>query len=228
MEKKLGDPVVVVVSGAERTLSVSGIYQDVTNGGKTAKALLPADESSILRYMVAMDVAEGVSVQTKQAQYDQFSGAQVTDLSEYVRQTMGGMLDNLQLVNAFAYGIAILLILLITSLFIKMLIAKDEAQIAILRSIGFNLFRVRMQYMVLAFIVVIVSLLIGTLLANTAGEALISFIMSFQGAAQVQLIVDPLQAYVFSPLLFISLVLLSTLLVSIQSIKSSAIARTLQ
>ena len=38
LNKKVGDEVVVKVGGTEKTLKVSGIYQDVTNGGKTAKA----------------------------------------------------------------------------------------------------------------------------------------------------------------------------------------------
>ena len=38
LNKKVGDEVVVKVGGIEKTLKVSGIYQDITNGGKTAKA----------------------------------------------------------------------------------------------------------------------------------------------------------------------------------------------
>ncbi|CAM5707299.1 Peptide ABC transporter permease OS=Lysinibacillus sphaericus OX=1421 GN=LS41612_16905 PE=4 SV=1 [Lysinibacillus sphaericus] len=39
LDKKVGDTVIVKVAGAlKRILTVSGIYQDITNGGKTAKA----------------------------------------------------------------------------------------------------------------------------------------------------------------------------------------------
>ena len=59
LNKKVGDEVVVKVGGTEKTLKVSGIYQDVTNGGKTAKAhtSLGINEEAVLWYVVYMDVA---------------------------------------------------------------------------------------------------------------------------------------------------------------------------
>ena len=59
LNKKVGDEVVVKVGETEKTLKVSGIYQDVTNGGKTAKAhtSLSVNEEAVLWYVVYMDVA---------------------------------------------------------------------------------------------------------------------------------------------------------------------------
>ena len=59
LNKKVGDEVVVKVGGTEKTLKVSGIYQDITNGGKTAKAhtSLGVNEEAVLWYILYMDLA---------------------------------------------------------------------------------------------------------------------------------------------------------------------------
>ena len=71
LNKKVGDEVVVKVGGTEKTLKVSGIYQDITNGGKTAKAhtSLSVNEEAVLWYVVYMDVATGVDKQEKMDYY---------------------------------------------------------------------------------------------------------------------------------------------------------------
>ncbi|MCL1963924.1 MAG: ABC transporter permease, partial [Firmicutes bacterium] len=62
LQKGVGDRVTLLVENERRLLTVSGIYQDVTNGGKTAKGLLPYTQDNILWYMVNIDVAGGVSI----------------------------------------------------------------------------------------------------------------------------------------------------------------------
>ncbi|WP_257006885.1 ABC transporter permease [Shouchella clausii] len=42
LNKKVGDEVVIKAGGKEKTLTVTGIYQDITNGGKTAKVRILA------------------------------------------------------------------------------------------------------------------------------------------------------------------------------------------
>ena len=67
LNKKVGDEVTVKVAGKEKTLKVTGIYQDITNGGKTAKAhaSLGLNEEAVLWYIVSMDVAQGVDKRVK-------------------------------------------------------------------------------------------------------------------------------------------------------------------
>lgn len=52
INKKVGDEVIVKVAGTNKAMTVCGIYQDITNGGKTAKAdaSLGLNEESILWY----------------------------------------------------------------------------------------------------------------------------------------------------------------------------------
>ena len=97
----MGDEVTVKVGGNEKTLKVTGIYQDVTNGGKTAKAhtSLGVNEAAVLWYVVSMDVAPGVDKQVKMDYYQNaYESAQVNDIQEYTGQTLGNIIEQMRTV----------------------------------------------------------------------------------------------------------------------------------
>ena len=48
MSKKVGDVITLVIEGKEKNLTVSGIYSDITNGGKTAKAVFTDNSADIM------------------------------------------------------------------------------------------------------------------------------------------------------------------------------------
>lgn len=41
----MGDTILLIIQGETKTLTVSGIYSDITNGGKTAKAAFSDDST---------------------------------------------------------------------------------------------------------------------------------------------------------------------------------------
>ncbi|MFF2888692.1 FtsX-like permease family protein [Paenibacillus sp. NPDC057967] len=221
--KKVGDRIPLFVDGIEREMTVSGIYQDVTNGGRTAKAALPFLPKDVIRYEVSVDLKEGVPVSDKQEQYAKsFYPAKVTDLAGYLSQTLGNTIDQLRLLTVVAVVIAVLIAILITALFLHMAVAKDAAQIAIMRSIGFSLPAIRIQYLTRALLVLGIGIVLGTIVSNTAGQSLASLILSFMGASSIQFVIHPVQAYAGFPIILMSAVMVTTLL-SIASIKKTNI-----
>ncbi|MCM3171602.1 FtsX-like permease family protein [Paenibacillus sp. MER 99-2] len=225
LDKKVGDSIVLMVEDREKTMVVSGIYQDVTNGGKTAKALLPYDKNRVLWYVVSLDLKDASQITDKIAAYEQaFSPAKVTDLQGYLHQTLGGTIDQLKRVTIAVLVVAVLVSILITSLFLRMLVAKDHGDIAILRSLGFALSNIRLKYVMITLIVLGIGVLAGTILANTAGPLLISAIMSSFGASHMEFVINPLQAYILCPLLLASAITIAALL-SIQSIREASIVK---
>jgi putative ABC transport system permease protein len=221
--KTVGDTLQLVVDGREQQMVVSGIYQDVTNGGRTAKATLPFNKESVLWYVVAVDVKGDIN--TKLDEYtNAFYPAKVTHLEGYVAQTFGNTIEQLKLITAVASVIAISVSILITSLFLKMLIAKDYSQIAIMKSIGASLQDTRIQYVTRALVVLNIGIIVGTIISNTFGQNLVSTLMSQMGASEIEFVIEPLQAYVLSPLALIIVVTVTTL-ISIVSIRETSIAR---
>lgn len=224
MEKKVGDQIQLVVNGTEKSMVVSGIYQDVTNGGRTAKALMPFNADAVLWYVVSLDVSDHTDIKGKIAEYEEaFYPAKVTHLQGYLDQTLGNTIDQLKLITILAILIAIFVSILITSLFLKMLVAKDYSQIAILKSIGFTLRDIRIKYVTMALLVLNIGIILGTIVSNTIGQKMVSIVLSFFGASQIKFVIDPVQAYILCPLVLMLVVTITTL-ISIISIKKSSIS----
>ena len=192
LNKKVGDEVVVKVAGTEKTMKVCGIYQDITNGGKTAKAdtSLGLNEDAVLWYIVNMDVAPGVDITKKMDHYkNTYDSAQVNDIKEYTRQTLGNMINQMSTIVIGGIAIAVIIVVLITALFIKMLLSKDMSQIAIMRSVGLTSKNIKHQYMAGTLMALIPGIILGVLASNYFGEFLVSMALSSMGAARIQFVV---------------------------------------
>ena len=224
MEKAVGDSITLLVDGQEREMTISGIYQDVTNGGRTAKAVLDYDPDNVLWYAVSLDLTSQARIDEKVREYSEaFYPARVTDLEGYLAQTLGNTIDQLRLVTVVAIAVGLFVAVLITSLFLNMLISKDASQIAIMRSLGFCLRNIRVQYLSRALILLSLGIVLGTIFSNTLGQRLVSVLWSFMGASQIRFVINPLQAYVLLPLLLMFFVSITTL-VSIRGIRETNIA----
>ena len=222
LNKGVGDSLHLLAAGNETEMRISGIYQDVTNGGRTAKARIPYDPATVLWYVVALDVKPDVSIQGKMDQYAKlFYPAKITHLESYLSQTIGNTIRQLKLVTSLAIAISISISILITSLFLKMLIAKDSSQIAIMRSIGFSSKDIRSQVLVRTLLVSGLGMIFGTLAANTIGQGLLRMVGSMMGASKFHLIVDPVVAYLILPFLFMMIVGITTVMSTIPIRKSS-------
>ncbi len=223
MDKKPGDHLTLIANGLEKKVTVSGIYQDVTNGGRTAKALFPFNSRNAIWYTVSINLKPGVNIDDKVHFYSSaFSPARVTDLKEYLGQTLGNTIEQLRKVTAVAAAAGMAVSVLITALFLKMLISADLRQIAIMKSLGFTLHDIRKQYLTKTLITLAAGIVLGTLFANTAGESIVSLIWSFMGASQIRFVIDPLMAYLIFPLILLALVSITTL-AGIRGIKESKI-----
>lgn len=220
--KKLGDKIVVIIEERKRQMLITGIYQDITDGGKTAKANIEADLSSAAWYTINVNINGNRS--EKIAEYkNKFEDLKITDPEEYFQQTFKNTIDQLKLLTFSLLLIVILIAILITSLFIKMLTAKDRSQIAIKKAIGISLKNIRLEYLTKALFVLNFGIILGTITANTLGEKMVSAALTLVGAAEISFKISVLQSYIMIPLLLMVTVSL-TVVWSLKSIKNLSIA----
>ncbi len=224
MDKQVGDTITLLIDGQEQDLIITGTYQDVTNGGRTAKATLEPDVDNILWYVVSLDVQSGVSIEDKVDDYsDRFDPARVSDLDGYVSQTLGNTIQQLQTAVQVTVIVGLCISILITSLFMNMLISKDAGQIAIKRSLGFSLRNIRVQYLATTLLLLGLGIVVGTVFANTGGQELVSLIWSNFGASHISFVVNPVMAYLVLPLILIGAVSITTF-ANLTAIKATNIA----
>ena len=212
MSKKVGDVITLVIKGKEQDFSVSGIYSDITNGGKTAKAVFADDSAQIMWSIIIAELSDTSIVSSKVTEYsNKFGYAKVSDVDDFVTQTFGSTIRSVETASYAAIVVSLIITALITLLFMKMLIAKDRTSIAIMKALGFTKSDIKLQYISRSVFVLIIGIMLGTLLANTLGETIAGAIISSFGADSFKFTVNPLSAYLLCPLLMICAVLIATI-----------------
>ncbi|WP_096187078.1 FtsX-like permease family protein [Evansella halocellulosilytica] len=226
LDKDVGETIHLLIEDELQELVVTGIYQDVTNGGRTAKATFPSNYEDVLWYVISLDVNRHVSVSEKVEEYsDIFYPAKVTHLEGYLAETFGETVEQLRLLTVATIVVSIIISILITSLFMKMLIAKDDYSIAILKSIGFSKKDLQVQYVTKILIVLGTAIAVGTVLANTVGEQFVSALWSFMGTSNIAFVIDPVQAYILCPLMLVASVTVTTIMSTASLNKISIVQR---
>lgn len=212
LNKKIGDRITLVIEGEEKDFSVSGIYSDITNGGKTAKAVFTDKSADIMWSIIIAELSDTSMVDNKISEYlSKFGYAKISNVDEFVTQTFGSTIRSVETASYAAVAVSLIITVLITLLFMKLLIAKDRTSIAAMKALGFTKSDIRIQYMSRSVFVLIIGIVLGTLLANTLGELLAGAIISSFGADSFKFTVNPLSAYLLCPLMMVCAVLIATI-----------------
>jgi putative ABC transport system permease protein len=192
--------------GRALTVQVSGIYQDLTSGGLTAK--MPGEVTSgAAAYSVYADMADdGADVAAVADEYDeQFPTAGVQPTQEYAQQTLGVLIDSLRgaawIALIFGVGVAVL----ITSLFLKLRLTRDRSKMGVLSAVGFSAKELVGQVRIKTLLVVAAGTVAGLVFVATAGQSLASAGLTAAqlGITDLTFIPNPWLVYVLYPLLLL-------------------------
>jgi putative ABC transport system permease protein len=198
--KKVGDSITVTYQGKELTFHVCGIYQDITYSGKTAKAAIDFDSKDIQGYMIYLNVCDGIDIDKKIAEMrTALPDSKITPVDEFVFQTLSGIAENMSLVEGAAAAISFLLTILITIMFLQLITAREHSAIAIKKAIGFSTQDIRIQLGIRIFMIQFLAIIAGTFLANTLGEVIFAGMLSSVGVARIEMLVEPVFAYLLCP-----------------------------
>lgn len=135
----------------------------------------------------------------------------MTHLETYLSQTLGNTIKQLKIVILLAVTISISILILITSLFMKMLFAKDSIQIAIMKSIGFTIRDIRIQYLVRILLIAGFGIIVGVKAASIIGQNQVQLLGSMLGASKIQLESNPLSTYILLPIVVMMIIAMTTL-----------------
>jgi putative ABC transport system permease protein len=211
--KKVGDSITLVTLEKEKKLTVCGIYSDITNGGKTAKAAFTDASASIMWCVICAELLDKSLIDSKVSEYaGKYYFAKIKDIDGYSRQTFGPTISSVGKASGAAIAVALIITALVTLLFMKMLVAKDRYSIAVMKAFGFTSSDIMAQYVSRAVFVLAAGILLGTFLANTLGERLAATVIASFGATAFQFEVNPLWAYLLCPLIMAGSVLIAATL----------------
>ncbi len=193
-------------SNAADTLAISGVYQDVTSGGRTAKmhGVVPPDAVS---YVIQANVAATADPATIAAEYTHaHPTATVLPMRAYVEETLGSVTAAFRSAAILATILGIGVASAITVLFLKLRLTRERSRMGVLTALGFSSRELVGQVMMKVLVAVSLGTLVGTVLAATAGEALIGSLIALSGLGITRLhfIPNPWLVYITYPLLLVT------------------------
>jgi putative ABC transport system permease protein len=214
----VGDTITGNLQEETRTFIVTGLFQSMSNLGMTARLsedypLTLSGFSSIGIYGEFRD-PEVDAEKAKEVLTKPFPDTSISTRTDIYNNYLGSTVKSVDSMKNLIVGVVLGIIFLITCLIVRMLIAREVPEIALLKSIGFRDSRLRRWQIGRIVIVLVTSIVIGTILAGTIGSSLVAGVFSMMGATSVPLIIVPLQVYVLYP----ALLLVSTTLAAAVSI----------
>lgn len=192
-----GDALRMRVADRWETVTVSGVYQDVTSGGRTAKLQGSVAEGA-LGYVVYADLAPDAAADEEAeavaiaAEYrERLPGVDVIPMREYVRQTLEYATSALRgaAVLAFAFGAGTALV--ITALFLKLRLSRDRRKMGVLSAIGFSAAEIVAQVRGKTLLMAVAGTLLGVAFAATLGESLTGSLIALAGLGLVDFAFEP-------------------------------------
>lgn len=178
---RVGDTLELLIDGRETTYTVCGIYSDITNGGKTAKAAAIEDDTPITWSVLYVSLKDSVSKGQWITQYRQ-AGADVTDITDYVRNTYGQTLEQLHVAALVAVGISVMVIFVVVALFMRLLVEKKRYEISFHKALGFTNSEMRYAYLAKGLFPAAAGVIAGVAAGNLCGESLCGTILKSFGA----------------------------------------------
>lgn len=208
----LGDRVTLKSPDGTVELTLVGIYQDITQGGKTAKAF-DVTGGKAHWHTVYLDLADGVDAEAKaDALAAAYPGSKALSVAEAGQEGIGATLAQLRLVAGLSAAVAFALVFLVTALFAVLVVAREADQIATQRAIGARASGLVGQYLIRFIAVGAFGVVIGIVLAQTLGGLVTTGAIGLLGAPGLVMLVNPLLSWLAVPALLTVAVVAATLL----------------
>ena len=188
---EVGSTVTVSTSQGDRDLTVTGVYQDITNNGSTAKAVFD-DGAPALWQIIYADMRDD-SQETAVADDLQrdLPGVQATAMSDYTSRFFGATTAQVRIIAAMACAVALGLAFLITVLFAVLVLSRERHRVGVLQALGCTRRAVAGQYLTRFGVLALAGTALGLLLASTLGETAIGAVLGSRGAPNVVLLPRP-------------------------------------
>ena len=224
--KNQGESVTIVCQDKEQEFLISGIYQDVTSGGKTAKAVYEFPETEAEKYAFEVNLGKEPDSRERVAVWREElgKGYTVEYMEDFIGQTLGGVTAQVRQAAYAAFVIGICLIGMIVMLYMNLRIAREAGMLAGKKAVGIPLSAIYRQELYPVLLAGGLGTVSGIVLAGVAGDRLFStfFGMLGLGIKQIEFVPMSVMLYVLIPGLLLAVLGMVTM-VSCRQIRAIAI-----
>lgn len=195
MQLSIGDKLNILVQGKEQEYRICGIYSDITNGGKTAKAIEIPEDAPVMWSVFYVSLQQNGDRQQWITKYqNQLSekeiNGKVIGMKEYVTATYGQTIEEVGRAAYLVVGVAVMIMFLVVVLFVRMIVAKERYQISLHKALGFTGKEIKNNYWKQSLKVTFIGVLLGAILGDCLGEKLCGVALKSLGAVGFQFVID--------------------------------------
>lgn len=180
-----GDEIFVKTAEEYEKCIITGIYSDITNGGKTAKlfARHPDNAENIMWRIAYVTLTDDVDREDFSAGYAA-TGAEVTDIESQVQGTYGPTLNQVWRASILVKMVSSFIILLVIIMFVRMIIANQRNMISIKKAVGFRSLDIKRSLWKSCIPYTLTGIILGTVCGCTLGEKLCGAALKYLGAGE--------------------------------------------
>ncbi|WP_300903047.1 ABC transporter permease, partial [Faecalibaculum rodentium] len=169
------------LEGQSEPFVITGLYSDITNGGKTAKALHLKTYQAPVWTVGYVTLKEGAD---SQSWMESMSGAgiPVTSIRDYVRQTYAQTLHQLDLASQLAAFTGLFILCVVMFLAIRLSIQQNRPTLSLKKALGFTTGQLKREWFVRQISWCLGGTAAGLLLAMGPGQWLCRLVLEQLGA----------------------------------------------
>lgn len=205
--KKEGDTVTIFWNEKEQEFTVSGIYQDVTSGGRTAKAVYDYKDAEAELYTFEVNFGQDGSEERVTVWREELgSGYTVENMEDFIAQTLGGVTAQVRQASVAAFVIGIGLIGMIVMLFLNLRIAREGRMLAGKKAIGIPFHAICRQEVYPVLLSGVIGTVAGLVLTGIAGDKIFGALFSVMGLGieQIEFAAMPVIMYGLIPVILLA------------------------
>lgn len=206
---EVGQSVEVESAGAPHRYRITGVYHDITNGGRSGKTVeLLGDHGVPLWQTFMIDLGDGTDQRAKaSALAHDHPAATFTELDRFVHYTLGDTVDRLRTASTIAWAAATVVMLLVFALRGRLEAARDESDLRLLRLLGWSRGEVRSIALFRAVGVAGAGLLLGWIATESLGPGVLGATLSSFGGGTTDLVSADVWSVITGPVVAAAAVL---------------------
>lgn len=204
---QIGDEVEIDIGGEKRKYTVTAIYQGMNNLGEGIRFHQDDDIDYRLAsgsFGLQLAYKDNPDKKTfderKELLRREYPDTDVYTAGGYISYMIGNVADQLESVKSLILIIIICINILVAVLMVRSFITKEKGEIALLKAIGFKNSPLVAWQALRIGIVLIISIVIGTLIQAPLSKLTIEPIFRMMGAYSIEFDVVPIEVYVIYPL----------------------------
>lgn len=202
---QLGGTIELNIGNESTSFTVSGIYQDITNGGRSCKSLYKYLERAPIRGVVCVNFNDKSTITNRMAVYSQeIDYAKITKIDDYVTQTMSDIISQIKNIVYIMYVLSLILTLVTVVMFLKLICIQNKEEIYSLGALGLNIDDLTKIYNFQILSNIIMGGICSMIIVKVFGQKMVGQILSSMGASQITFIINPFIVYVIFPFVFIA------------------------